>query len=203
MKLIEGKVRSMREELARAGTPADTDEIRISMDMDGVRSVITLQPPNYPQNEHKHLLAKEAVQVMQGQTEAYGLTDVGYEWFTVKKNQLVEFGLNEYHNIKTGEITEPISYENVPMRIAAVTMAYRFVPPYIKLEKGEAEFLFDYDWFGQGFDEEPADKKKSPLLRADSAAHKKFMEILQRNKYNVGYDTTDIEKKLNKVLYAV
>lgn len=193
MEIIKAQVRDMRKELANAGTPKDTDEIRKSINMDGLRSVITLQPPNEVQNAHKHLLAKESIQLFEGAVEAYSERDGG-RWVPLEKDTSVEFGLNEYHNLRTNSITTPIGYTDAAgKKVAAFHLAYRWVPPYIHLEKGEAEFLFQYDWFGEAQKDNPTDPKGSPLLRAERAVQKKFISILKNNQRKLEYDIEKVE----------
>jgi len=178
MELIEGQIRNMREELAKANTPKDTDEIRESYKFGSFLANITYMPAGETQDIHKHFLLKEAIQVLSGEMQAYH----DGSWTPVKQREAANFEIGEYHTTGTREITEPVIYPGATDRIAAVTIAYKWIPPFLNVTKDESKLLFNVDWFGEKYETNKNDKNTSPLLRADEQIQEEFWEIVDRNK---------------------
>lgn len=191
MKISPIETRDMRTELAVQGNPKETYEIRKSISTDGMKFIVTLQPPYETQRSHKHLLTKETTHLFEGGMQVY--SEFG-GWSDLKKDEVADFELNEYHNARTNGIISPVSYSGADGRkIAALHLTTKYMPSYVHLEKDEAIFLFKYDWFGEEQRDNPTDPKASPLLRADRDIQKKFWKILERNKSRLEYDIEKVE----------
>lgn len=176
MKIINGNIRVMREELLKAGTPKDTDEIRESYPMSSLIANITYMSENETQNPHKHFLVKEAIHVLSGNVDVLS----NNVWHPLQERQVAEFDLDEYHNVRTGEKTNVI-FPHAGKNIAAITLAYKWIPAYVKIEESEVDLVLKYDWFHQNYEQNSTDPSTSPLLRENSDTQEKFWEVVKRN----------------------
>jgi len=138
MRLIDGKIRVMREELKK-----DTDEIRESYDFGTFVSNFTYHPHNETQNPHYHFCTMEAIHVLAGSVEA----GYGNNWRTVNERQSVLFGLGERHNLRTREVTKSLDFPAATANIAAVHMAYKWIPPFLDLDESDTQLLLKSDWW--------------------------------------------------------
>lgn len=206
MKTFDQTVRIMRDELKARGQPKDTDEIRRSVNLDGLRIIETDQPPMEMQNEHKHLLQIEAIKVKQGAVYAYegdkgGLCKEAPEssWARISAGHTVQFDLNRYHNLKTvaADADMVALYGG---KYSALHDAFKWVPNYVEVESDEVDLVLGSDWFRGDFDENYMKKETSPILQGERAVLKKFIGILERNKKHLEYLPENMEK-LDKFLY--
>lgn len=177
MRLIDGRIKFMREELAKLGIISNTNEIRESYGMSGLVSIITYMPAREVQDTHKHLLTKEAIQILAGEAEVYA----DGEWQLIKQRQLAEFDLGEYHSVRALERRKPVIYPDADDRIAAVTMAYRWVPGWLNVNREETSIILKYDRFTEKYESNPNDPSTNLLSRADEKIRKQFWEVVERN----------------------
>jgi mannose-6-phosphate isomerase-like protein (cupin superfamily) len=178
MRLTDGKIRHMREELAKQGILKDTDEIREAYVMSGFLTNITYMPTGETQNAHKHFLTKETIHVLAGEAEVFSSGN----WYSVKQRQLAEFDLDEIHNVRALERKMPVVYIDASERIAAVTIAYKWLPPGLKVTAEEASLVLNYDWFSDKYENDPDNPSTSPVLRADEKIRRQFWEVVERNR---------------------
>jgi uncharacterized cupin superfamily protein len=177
MKIITGKKRVMRDELVAQGTPKDTGEIRQTFDLTTLRSNLSYMPPNETQTRHKHFLVNEAVHVLSGQIDAR----TSNNWKNVKREQVVLFDLGELHNIRTRDAVKLEEQSRVTKNVSAVTVVYKWIPPYLKIYKDEASFVIENDWFEDRHEKNFNDLTTSPVLRLKKTLQEKFWEIIKRN----------------------
>jgi hypothetical protein len=177
MKIITGSRRVMREELYKAGTPKETNEIRESYSMGSLVTSFTHMPENETQNPHKHILVKEAIHVLYGSIEVLS----NKKWHPIKERQIAEFDLNEYHNVRTRP--NNMVFPHAKKNISAITLAYKWIPAYVNIEENEIDLVLRYDWFHQNYEKNNKDITTSPLLRASKEIQKKFLNVARRNKF--------------------
>jgi len=184
MHLIEGNIRVMREELAKAGTPKDTDEIRESYDLNALRTSFTYLPVGETQRTHKHFVVKEATQVLLGEVEIYA----NGTWSTLKERQAVEFDLGEYHSMRAPPSrTDRISpfYPVSSLNLAALTITYKWIPPFLRVNEDEVWLLLNNDWFREDYDGKSQNPDASPLFRRGEDERRKFWEVVERNSQRI------------------
>jgi hypothetical protein len=167
----------MRIEFFRKGMPKHTGEIRETYDLLTFRSNISYMPRNETQTPHKHVLVMEAIHVLAGQIEVQTLG----HWNIVKEEQVALFDLNEVHNIRTKNQNKIVVYPRSNKDIGAVTVVYKWIPPYLKITRDEVTFVIENDWFDDKYYNELSDHKTSPVLRLDKPLQKKFWAIVKRN----------------------
>ncbi len=178
MRIIDGHTRIMRDEYEKIGIIKDTNEVRESFDLDTMRSVIAYMPENETQHTHMHSIIIEAIHVVAGQLDVWN----NGTWKTIPENNIVMFEYGEYHNLRTMKKIKEINLLSSDSSIAAITLAYKWIPPYLKIMQDEVQMVLDNDWFHidykHGADN---DYTTSPLLRASDAVQEKFFQILNRN----------------------
>lgn len=167
----------MRDEYRKIGILTETDEIRESFDLATMRSVIAYMPENEMQNTHRHSMVVEAIHILAGQVDVWNKG----QWKPLSENQVAIFERNEYHNLRTAKKINKIDFPSSDHSIAAVTLAYKWIPPNLEIHSDEIDLVLDYDWFHLDYEPDTYDKTTSPLLRSDEATQKKFWNILERN----------------------
>ncbi len=177
MRIIEKQTRIMRDEYQKIGINKKTDEVRESFDLDTMRSVIAYMPVNETQHTHKHSIIIEAIHVIAGQLDVWN----NGTWKTIQENNIVMFEHGEYHNLRTTKKTEDITLLSSNSSIAAITLAYKWIPPNLEIFDDEIEMILDNDWFHLDYVHGTKDNTTSPLLRADKDVQEKFFQIIKRN----------------------
>lgn len=167
----------MRDEYEKIGIIKDTNEIRESFDLETMRSVIAYMPENETQFTHKHSIIIEAIHVVAGRLDVWN----NGSWKTIPENNIVMFEHGEYHNLRTVKKNKEINILSSNFDIAAITLAYKWIPPNLKIFQDEIEIVLDNDWFHLDYVHGMKDETASPLLRAGDAVQEKFLEILKRN----------------------
>ena len=170
----------MCDEYRKIGIIKETNEIRESFDLGTTNSIIAYMPENEIQNPHMHSIIIEAIHVIAGELEVWN----NGKWKAVSENQIVMFEHGEYHNLRTSKKTKDINIISSDSNIAAVTLAYKWIPPDLEIFSEEIKMILEYDWFHLNYKQDTEDKTTSPLLRADKVIQKKFFSILKRNKLN-------------------
>ncbi len=193
MRLVDGKVRIMREELAKAENPKDTDEIRETYDLDYFRSNLTYHVREEVQNRHMHLLLYGAHHVLDGLME---IQDDDGNWHQLQRRQAAVYKPGEFYNARVLSNTPQVSYPDAGSTIGAVSIFYKWLPPNLEVHENEAQFIFNNDWFGEGFLKDPIDKKSSPALRLAEAEQKRFWEIVKRNREKLSSNWTRFNLQL-------
>ncbi len=179
MQLIPGKVRIMREELAKAGTPKDTDEIRENYEFSTLKSIVTYHVKGELQNRHMHFVLGGVHHVLAGSME---LQDDKGDWYRVDTRQAAEHTPCDYYNVRVPEDGPTAAYPGAGPTVGAVSIFYKWVPPHLDVREDELTLLFQNDWFGEGYLKDQTDKKTSPVLRLAEPEQKRFWEIVKRNK---------------------
>ena len=182
MRIIDGQTRIMRDEYKKIGITKDTDEVRESFDLESMRSVIAYMPENETQHTHMHSMIIEAIHVIAGQLDVWN----NGAWKTILENNIVMFEHGEYHNLRTMKKTKEINLLSSDSSIAAITLAYKWIPPNLKILQDEIEMVLDNDWFHIDYKQGADDHTTSPLLRASDAVQAKFFQILKRNNLQSG-----------------
>ncbi len=167
----------MRDEFEKIGITKDTNEIREFFDLDTIRSVIAYIPEDEMQHTHKHSIIIEAIHVIAGQLDVWNKG----MWETIQENNIVMFEHGEYHNLRTAKKTKEINLLSSDSSIAAITLAYKWIPPNLKIFQDEIEMILDNDWFHLDYVQGTKDATTSPLLRNSDAVQEKFLQILKRN----------------------
>ena len=188
MKITDGKIRIMREELAKQGTPKDTDEIRENYNFGAFRSVITYHPRAETQNAHLHMITSETYHVLDGTVEAY----FNGAWQPVNRRQILSFDKGEIHNIRTAPEGPNVTFPDATDKIGAISICYRFVDRDVIASPEEMDMLLNLDWFGESYLSDPTNKKSTPVLRADQKVQDQFWEILAKNKAKVNGLDNDV-----------
>jgi hypothetical protein len=177
VRIIDGQTRIMRDEYEKIGIVKDTDEIRESFDLDTMRSVIAYMPENEIQHTHKHSIIIEAIHIIAGQLDVWN----DGAWKTIPENNIVMFEHGEYHNLRTMKKTKEINLLSSDSGVAAITLAYKWIPPNLEIFQDEIDMVLDNDWFHLDYVYGTKDYTTSPLLRASDAVQEKFLQILKRN----------------------
>ena len=178
MRIIEGQTRIMRDEYEKIGIIKDTNEVRESFDLESMRSVIAYMPENETQHTHMHSIIIEAIHVIAGQLDVWN----DGEWKTIPENNIVMFEHGEYHNLRTLKKIKEINLLSADSSIAAITLAYKWIPPSLEILHDEIQLILDNDWFHIDYKQGTNnDNTTSPLLRTSDAVQKKFFQILNRN----------------------
>ena len=167
----------MRDEYEKIGVIKDTDEIRESFDLDTMRSVIAYMPEDEIQHTHKHSIIIEAIHVIAGQLDVWN----NGAWKTIPENNIVMFKHGEYHNLRTTKKTKDVNLLSADSDIAAVTLAYKWIPPNLEILQDEVKMILDNDWFHINYVYGTKDGTTSPLLRTSNAVQEKFLQTLKRN----------------------
>ena len=177
MRVVDGQTRIMRDEYEKIGITKDTNEIRESFDLDTMRSVIAYMPEDEIQHTHMHSIIIEAIHVIAGQLDVWN----NGVWKTIPENNIVVFQHGEHHNLRTSKKSKEISLLSADSGVAAITLAYKWIPPNLKIFQDEIETILDNDWFHLDYVHGTDDTTTSPLLRTSNEVQKKFMNILKRN----------------------
>ncbi len=177
MQIIDGQTRAMRDEYEKIGIAKDTNEVRESFDLETMRTVIAYMPENEIQHTHKHSMIIEAIHVIAGQIDVWN----DGAWKTIPENNIVMFEHGEYHNLRTIKKIKEINLLSTDSSIAAITLAYKWIPPDLEIFRDEIEMVLDNDWFHIDYKQGTDDHTTSPLLRASDAVQEKFLQILKRN----------------------
>ncbi|MCH9658293.1 hypothetical protein K0U27_06295 [archaeon] len=177
MRVVDGQTRIMRDEYEKIGITKDTNEIRESFDLDTMRSVIAYMPEDEIQHTHMHSIIIEAIHVIAGQLDVWN----NGVWKTIPENNIVMFQHGEYHNLRTSKKSKEISLLSADSGVAAITLAYKWIPPNLKIFQDEIETILDNDWFHLDYVHGTEDATTSPLLRTSNEIQEKFMNILKRN----------------------
>lgn len=167
----------MGNEFFRSGMPKQTGEIRETYDLLTFRSNISYMPRNETQTPHKHILVMEAIHVLAGQIEVRTLDNRK----TVKEEQVALFDLNEVHNIRTKNQHTVLVYPRSTRATGAVTVVYKWIPPFLKIHRNEVTFIIENDWFDAKYKKNSSDPKTTPVLRLKKPLQKKFWDIVKRN----------------------
>jgi hypothetical protein len=177
VRIIDGQTRIMRDEYEKIGIIKDTDEIRESFDLDTMRSVIAYMPEDEIQHTHQHSIIIEAIHIIAGQLDVW---NAGI-WKIIPENNIVMFEHGEYHNLRTMKKAKEINLLSSGSGIAAITLAYKWIPPNLEIFQDEIEIILDNDWFHLDYVHGTKDETTSPLLRASDTIQEKFFQILKRN----------------------
>ena len=177
MRVVDGQTRIMRDEYEKIGIVKNTNEIRESFDLDTMRSVIAYMPEDEIQHTHMHSIIMEAIHVIAGQLDVWN----NGVWKTIPENNIVMFQHGEYHNLRTSKKSKEISLLSADSGVAAITLAYKWIPPNLKIFQDEIETILDNDWFHLDYVHGTEDITTSPLLRTSNEVQEKFMNILKRN----------------------
>jgi hypothetical protein len=173
MRLIEPKIRVMREELKK-----DTDEIRETYDLPGFRSNVTYHVRGELQNRHMHLLLGGGHHTLDGSME---IQDDDGKWHRLDRRHASSYKPGEFYNTRVPIDAPNVKYPDAGPTIGAVSVFYKYIWPGTIISKEETPFLFNNDWFGETFLNDPTDKRSSPALRLGEAEQKRFWEIVRRN----------------------
>ena len=177
MRIIDGQTRIMRDEYKKIGIIKDTNEVRESFDLETMRSVIAYMPENETQHTHMHSMIIEAIHVVAGQLDVWN----DGKWQTIPENNIVMFEHGEFHNLRTLKKTKEINLLSSDSSIAAITLAYKWIPPNLEIFQDEIQIVLDNDWFHINYRQGTNDDTTTPLLRTSDAVQEKFFEILKRN----------------------
>jgi len=186
MRLVEAKVRRMKEELKASGVSLPTEEIRESYYLSTLTVSLTYLHAGETQRAHKHLLVKEATQVLAGEVEVLALG----KWRTLRSGRIAEFDLGEYHNTRASTKKKVLdSARLLGKGVTGLTVTCKWVPPFLKIRKEDVQFVLHNDWFAEDYETSPDNPSNSPVLRLPEAARQRFWRIVRANESVVGSRT--------------
>jgi hypothetical protein len=151
--------------------------------MDGLRIAITQVPFGETQILHKHLMLKEALLLLSGEVEVYS----NGIWSSLEEKQIAEFEVNEYHALRTPKTGDPLDFPDVGVNVAAIIVAYKWLPPYFEVTEEEAQIVLANDWFSKEYDTKPTDRNTSPVVRLEEQVRRRFWKIIERNRLYSGF----------------